>query len=53
MALQAIGSFSMCNGFCIRMDSMGFSGHIKVKVFAGAATGVVRIQISTECYYGS
>ena len=36
----------MCNGFCIGMVSMGFSGHINVIVFAGTVTGVVRIQTS-------
>ena len=41
VALQAVGSFSMCIGFCIEMVSMVFSGHINVMVFAGAATGVV------------
>ena len=46
MALQAIGSFSMCIGFCIGMVSMAFSGHINVMVFTGAVIGVVRIQTS-------
>ena len=46
MALQAIGSFSMCTGFCIMMVSMAFSGHINIMVFTGAARGVVRIQTS-------
>ena len=46
MALQAIGSFSMCTGFCIMMVSMAFSEDINVMVFAGAANGVVRIQTS-------
>ena len=44
MALQAIGSLSMCTGFCIMIVSMAFLGHINVMVFAGAASGVVRIQ---------
>ena len=52
MALQAIGSFSMCNGFCIGMVSMVFSGHINVMVFTGAATGVVRIQTSGAIWVG-
>ena len=43
MALQAVGSFSMCIGFCIGMVSMGISRHINVMVFIGAVTGVVRI----------
>ena len=42
----------MCNGFCIEMVSMGFSGHINVMVFAGAVTGVVRIQISGAIWVG-
>ena len=50
MALQAIGSFSMCTGFCIVMVSMAFSGHINV--FAGAASGVVRIQTSGAIWVG-
>ena len=52
MALQAIGSFSMCTGFCIMMVSMAFSGHINVMVFAGAASGVVRIQTSGALWVG-
>ena len=36
----------MCTGFCIKMVSMAFSGHINVVVFTGAASGVVRIQTS-------
>ena len=36
----------MCTGFCIVMVSMAFLGHINVMVFAGAASGVVRIQTS-------
>ena len=50
--LQAIGSFSMCTGFCIVMVSMAFSGHISVMVFAGAASGVVRIQTSGAIWVG-
>ena len=46
MALQVVGSFNMCAGFCIMMVSMAFSGHINVMVFTGAASGVVRIQTS-------
>ena len=52
MALQAIDSFSVCTGFCIMMVSMAFSGHINVMVFAGAASGVVRIQISGAIWVG-
>ena len=52
MALQAIGSFSMCTGFCIGMVSMVFSGHISVMVFAGAAISVVRIQTSGAIWVG-
>ena len=46
VALQAIGSLSMCTGFCIIMVCMAFSGHINVTVFTGAASGGVRIQTS-------
>ena len=52
VALQAAGSFSMCTGFCIMMVSMAFSGHINVMVFAGATTGVVRIQTSGAIWVG-
>ena len=52
MALQAIGSFSMCTGFCIMMVSMASLGHINVMVFAGAASGVVRIQTSGAILVG-
>ena len=52
MALQAIGSFSLCTGFCVMMVSMAFSGHINVMVFAGAASGVVRIQTSGAIWVG-
>ena len=52
MALQAIGSLSMCTGFCIMMASMAFLGHINVMVFAGAASGVVRIQASGAIWVG-
>ena len=52
VALQAIGSLSMCTGFCIVMVSMAFSGHIRVIVFPGAAIGVVRIQTSGAIWVG-
>ena len=52
VALQAIGSFSMCTGFCIIMVSMAFSGYMSVMVFAGAASGVVRIQTSGAIWVG-
>ena len=52
MVLQAIGNLSMCIGFCIMMVSMAFSGHINVMVFAGAASGVVRIQTSGAIWVG-
>ena len=42
----------MCTGFCIMMVSMAFSGHINVTVFAGAASGVVRIQTSGAIWVG-
>ena len=52
MALHAVGSFSMCTGFGIMMVSMAFSGHIIVMVFAGAASGVVRIQTFGAIWVG-
>ena len=52
MALQTIGNLSICIGFCIGMVSMVFSGHINVMVFAGAVTGVVRIQTSGAIWVG-
>ena len=52
VALQAIGSFSMCTGFCIMMVSMAFSGHINVMVFSGVTSGVVRIQTSGAVWVG-
>ena len=52
MALQAIGSFSMYTSFCIMMVSMAFSGHINIMVFAGAASGVLRIQTSGVIWVG-
>ena len=42
----------MCTGFCIMMVSMAFSGHINAIVFAGAASGVVRIQTSGAIWVG-
>ena len=42
----------MCTGFCIMMVSMAFSGHINVMVFAGATSGVVRIQTSGAIWVG-
>ena len=50
--MQAIGSFSMCIGFCIGMVSMPFSGHINVMVFTGAAISVVRIQTFGAIWVG-
>ena len=52
VALQAIGSFCMCTGFCIMMVSMAFLGHIDVMVFPGAASEVVRIQTSDAIWVG-
>ena len=52
MALQAVGSFSMCIGFWMGMVSMGFSGHINVMVCVGAVTGVVGIQTSGATWVG-
>ena len=46
MALQAVGSFSICIGCWIVMVSIGFSGHTRVIVLTGAVTGVVSIQTS-------
>ena len=42
----------MCNGFCIEMVAMGFSGHINVMVFTGAVAGVVWIQTSGYIWVG-
>ena len=44
MALQAVGSFSICIGCQMAIISMDFSGHIRVIVLTGAVTGVVSIQ---------
>ena len=52
MVLQAIGSFSMCTGFCIMMLTMAFLGHINVMVFPRAESGVVRIQTSGAIWVG-
>ena len=52
MALQAIGSFSMCIGFWIGIVSMGFSGHINVMVFVGVVASVVSIQTSGAIWVG-
>ena len=52
MALQAVGSFSMCIGFWIGMVVMVFSRHINVMVFVRAVTGVVRIQTSGDIWVG-
>ena len=52
MALQAVGSFCLCIGFCTGMVSMAFSGHINIMVFTGAAIGVVRIQTSGAIWVG-
>ena len=46
MALQAIGSCSICISCQIVMVSIGFSGHIRVIMLTGAVTGVVSIQTS-------
>ena len=52
MALQAIGSLSICIGFCKTIVSIAFSGQINVIVLAGAAGGVVRIQTSGAIWAG-
>ena len=52
MALQAIGSFCMCTSFCRTIVSITFSGQINVIVLAGAAGGVVRIQMSGAIWAG-
>ena len=52
VALQAVGSFSMCTGFCSTMVSIAFSGHINVMVFAGAVGGVVRVQTPGAIWVG-
>ena len=50
--LQAVGSLSMCTGFCIVIVSMAFLGHINVMVFAEVASVVVRIQTSGVTWIG-
>ena len=52
MALQVIGSFSICTGFCIIMVSMAFSGHISIMVLAEVESGVVRIHTSGDILVG-
>ena len=47
-----MGSFSICTGFHIMMVSMAFSGHISIMVFAGVASGVMRIQTSGDIWVG-
>ena len=42
----------MYTGFCIMMASMAFSGHINVMVFAGAESGVIRIQTYGAIWVG-
>ena len=46
VALQAIGSLSMCSGCLIGMVLKGFLGHIKLMVSVGAEVGVASIQTS-------
>ena len=36
MALQAVGSFSMCSGHLTGMVVIGFSGHIRLMVSEGS-----------------
>ena len=50
--LQAMGSFNICTVFHIMMVSMAFLGHINIMVFAGAGSGVVRIQTSGAIWVG-
>ena len=52
VALQAMGSFSMCIGCQMAIVSMGLSGHIRVTMLTGAVTGVVSIQTSGVIYVG-
>ena len=46
MALQAIGSFSMCSGHLTGMVVIGFSGHIRLMVSEGAEGSVMSIHTS-------
>ena len=46
MALQAVGSFSMCSGHITGMVFIGFSGHIRLMVSEGAEGGVMSIHTS-------
>ena len=43
MALQAVGSFSMCSGHVTGMVFIGFSWHIRLIVSEGAEGGVMSI----------
>ena len=43
MALQAVGSCSMCSGHLTGMVVIGFSGHIRLMVSEGAEGAVVSI----------
>ena len=52
MALQAVGSFSMCISCQIGTVPMGFSGHINVMVLIGAVANVVSIQTSGVIWAG-
>ena len=52
MALQIVGSFSMCIGCQIGIVSKGFSGHINVTVLIGAVASVVSIQTSGVIWVG-
>ena len=52
MALQAVGSFSMCIGCWMAIISMGFSWYIRVIVLTWTVTGVVSIQTSGVIWVG-
>ena len=52
MALQAVGSFSMCTGFHIMIISVSLSGHISFMVLAGVEGGVVMIKTSGDIWVG-
>ena len=52
VALQAMGSFSICIHFWIGIVSMGSSGHINVMASVVAVTGVVSIQTSGVIWEG-
>ena len=52
VALQAVGSFSICSGLWTGNVSIGHSGHIRLIVAVGAEIGVASIQTSGVIWVG-